>query len=123
MRMAEVKEGAAGRFAGYQGCVWDGVTGGYGWDGGVRYQGFAGLARVGAELSGNIISNYRAFKCERSERTYNFDYVRGKRGDRRLRGKEKGNKGGRAKCFPEVKVVFGVRNQRTGRVFKKKFIK
>lgn len=34
---------------------------------------------LGVELSGNIISNYRTFKCERSERTYNFDYVRRKR--------------------------------------------
>lgn len=25
--------------------------------------------------------NYRTFKCERSERTYNFDYVRRKRMD------------------------------------------
>lgn len=41
--------------------------------------GLVGLARVGVELSGNIISNYRTFKCERSERTYNFDYVRRKR--------------------------------------------
>lgn len=57
------------------------MTDGYGWDGGVRYQGFAGLAWVGVELSGNIISNYRTFKCERSERTYNFDYVRRKRRD------------------------------------------
>ena len=36
--------GAVWRFVGYQGRVWDGVTDGYGWDGGVRYQGFAGLA-------------------------------------------------------------------------------
>lgn len=34
---------------------------------------------LGVELSGNIISNYRTFECERSERTYNFDYVRRKR--------------------------------------------
>ena len=34
------------RFAGYQGRGWDGVTDGYGWDGGGRYQGFAGMARV-----------------------------------------------------------------------------
>ena len=52
---------------------------GDGWNGGARYQGLVGLARVGVELSGNIISNYRTFKCERSERTYNFDYVRRKR--------------------------------------------
>ena len=55
------------------------MTDGYGWDGGARYQGLMGLARVGVELSGNIISNYRTFECERSERTYNFDYVRRKR--------------------------------------------
>lgn len=78
------EEGAAWRFAGYQGRVWDGVTDGYGWDGGARYQGLMGLARVGVELSGNIISNYRTFECERSERTYNFDYVKRKRMDRRL---------------------------------------
>ena len=65
--------------AGYQGRGWDGVTDGDGWNGGARYQGLVGLARVGVELSGNIISNYRTFKCERSERTYNFDYVRRKR--------------------------------------------
>lgn len=57
------------------------MTDGYGWDGGVRYQGFTGLAWVGVELSGNIISNYRTCKCERSERIYNFDYVIGKRVD------------------------------------------
>lgn len=45
------------------------------------------------ELSGNIISNYRTFKCERSERTYNFDYVRRKRIGRRLTEGEQGNKG------------------------------
>ena len=73
------EEGAAWRFAGYQGRGWDGVTDGDGWNGGARYQGLVGLARVGVELSGNIISNYRTFKCERSERTYNFDYVRRKR--------------------------------------------
>ena len=55
------------------------MTDGYGWDGRVRYQGFAGLAWIGVELSGNIISNYRTFKCEQSERTYNFDYVKRKR--------------------------------------------
>lgn len=72
-------KGAAGRFVGYQGRVWDGATDGYGRNGGVRYQRFAGLARVGAELPGNIISNYRTPQgCERSERIYNFDYVRGK---------------------------------------------
>ena len=58
----------------------DGEKGGVVGCGWVRYQGFAGLAWVGAELPGNIISNYRTFKCERSERTYNFDYVIGKRG-------------------------------------------
>lgn len=57
---------------------------GYGGTSGVRYQGFAGLAWVGAELPGNIISNYRTCKCERSERTYNFDYVIGKRVDRQV---------------------------------------
>lgn len=75
------------------------MTDGYGWDGGVRYQGFAGWAWVGVELSGNIISNYRTFKCERSERTYNFDYVRRKRIGQRLTEGKKGIKGGRAKCF------------------------
>lgn len=69
---------------GYQGRVWDGVTDGYGWDSGARYQGFVGWAWVGVELSGNIISNYRTFKCERSERTYNFDYVKRKRTGQRL---------------------------------------
>lgn len=38
-----------------------------------------GFGEGGVEFSGNIISNYRTFKCERSERTYNFDYVRRKR--------------------------------------------
>lgn len=45
--LAKAKGGAAWRFAGYQGCVWDGVTQGYGWDGGARYQGFVGLAGLG----------------------------------------------------------------------------
>ena len=40
------EEGMVWRFAGYQGRGWDGVTDGYGWDGGGRYQGFAGMARV-----------------------------------------------------------------------------
>ena len=41
--------------------------------------GLCGFGEGGVELSGNIISNYRTFKCERSERTYNFDYVKRKR--------------------------------------------
>lgn len=49
------EEGAAWRFAGYQGRGWDGVTDGDGWNGGARYQGLVGLARVGVELSSNII--------------------------------------------------------------------
>lgn len=73
------EEGVVWRFAGYQGrgmgrCdgwVW------LGWRSAVS--GVCGYGKGGAELSGNIISNYRTFKCERSERTYNFDYVRRKR--------------------------------------------
>lgn len=54
--------GSRGIRAGMGRCDgWDG------WNGGARYQGLVGLARVGVELSGNIISNYRTFKCERSE--------------------------------------------------------
>ena len=64
----------------YQGRVWDGAVVGMA---GIAECGIRGLWvwRGGVELSGNIISNYRTFKCERSERTYNFDYVRRKRTD------------------------------------------